>query len=205
MNPLSRVFDRAIDRCLEHAIVFNLNQLLLDGGKHRPIRRFLSNVPAASVIDLGCGPGNWVELSEREYLGIDTSENFIAACRDKYADDPTRQFLQANVADLQLDKSFDLALMISVLHHLSDEQTIDTLDWIASHTDHLFVLDLYPNHQNPISRWLYRMDRGSHIREPDEQRRLILQSNQFHLVKEGDFYSWNHLYHHTMFLFKSNQ
>lgn len=196
---------RIIDRCLEHSIIFDLNQILLDGGKHRPMRRFLSSVPSASVIDLGCGTGNWVELADQEYLGVDTSKSFITTCREKHGSDPNKSFLQADAASLELDRSFDLAMLISVLHHLSDDQVAGTIDRAAAHADHLFVMDLYPIHQNPFSRWLYRMDRGNHIREPDRQRKVITESGQFRLVKEDDFHSWNCLYRHTLFLFESNQ
>lgn len=205
MNARSGSVKRFIDRCFEHSFIFNINQVLLDGGKHAPMRRFLSDVPSDAVIDLGCGPGNWVELAEEEYVGVDTSESFIDTCREKHGDDSNKQFLHADVASLELDRSFDLAMLISVLHHLSDEQIGETVDRLADHARYLFVMDLYPIHHNPISRWLYRMDRGNHIREPDQQRNLITASGQFQLVKEDEFHSWNRLYRHTMFLFESNQ
>lgn len=192
-----------IDRLFEHSFIFNINQILLDGGKHRPIRQFLADVPYASVIDLGCGPGNWVELARGDYLGLDTSPSFIETCREKYRDHPDKQFLQADVTDFDINESYDLGMLISVLHHLSDEQALHALRRTAAHARFLFILDLYPIDENPVSKWLYGMDRGDYIRAPAAQKELVAQAGTHRLLKEDAFYSWNRLYRHTIFLYES--
>ena len=194
LNTLHRLF--------EHPRVFNINQVILDGGKSQRIKQFLADVPYRSVVDIGCGTGNWAKLAGAEYLGIDTSPSFIAACQRRYGDDPQKTFVKADAADLQTDRTFDLAILISVLHHLSDEQAHRVLQWIARHARHFFVLDLYPNPRNPISKRLYAMDRGDFIRSPEDQRALI-EAHPFDLVKADDYYSYNRLYRHTLFLYES--
>ena len=57
MEKSSEIY-RFIDRLFENSLVFNLNQVILDGGKTRQIRRFLADVPYRSVVDIGCGTGN---------------------------------------------------------------------------------------------------------------------------------------------------
>jgi SAM-dependent methyltransferase len=192
-----------LDQAFEHPFVFNLYQALVDGGKGRQIRRFLADVPFRSVVDIGCGTGNWARLAPGPYLGIDTSPAFIAGCRRRYADDPRRRFVQGDAATLEFDRHFDLAMLISVLHHLSDDDVRRLLPWIVRHARCFFVLDLYPVPWNPISRLLYALDRGDHIRTPEAQRRLLLGQGGLRLVKEGDYFCPNGLYRHTLFLFEA--
>ena len=184
--------------------MFNLNQVILDGGKTRQIRRVLRDVPHDSVVDIGCGTGNWAKVAEGDYLGVDQSPSFIAACRKRYASDPSKTFMLADAATIEPPRAFDLAMLISVLHHLSDEQADRVLGWAAGHARHLFVLDLYPVEHNPVSRFLYDMDRGDHIRAPEEQR-AIVERHPFELVRAEDYYAYNRLYRHTLLLYRSTE
>ncbi len=192
---------RRLHRAFDAPLVFNLYQALVDGGKGRQIRRFLAGVPFHSVIDIGCGTGNWAALAPGPYLGIDTSATFIEGCRRRYRGDPQRRFVQGDIASLDLPAHYDLALLVSVLHHLSDEDVRRLLPWVARHVRFFFVLDLYPVPWNPVSRLLYALDRGDHIRTPEAQKRLLLQHPGLRLVKEGAYFAPTGLYRHTLFLF----
>lgn len=202
MEKSSEIY-RVIDRLFENSLVFNLNQVILDGGKKRQIKRFLADLPYRSVVDIGCGTGNWAKLANGKYLGVDTSPSFIAACQRRYKSDPRKEFLLADATSLALSEPFDLAILVSVLHHLSDPEVERLAEWVAQHARYFFVLDLYPNHGNPISEWLYRMDRGNYIREPEAQREMLLKEGQFRLIKQDDYFAPNRLYRHTLFLFES--
>jgi SAM-dependent methyltransferase len=196
---------RIIDRAFESPIVFNLNQVLLDGGKTRHIRRFLADASRESVLDIGCGPGNWATIAEGRYLGIDTSESFIRGASRRYRGDATKRFVVADATMYDFGETFDLGIMVSVLHHLSDEETKRLLPSIASVARRLFVLDLYPNPANPVSAWLYAMDRGDHIRGPDRQAELLESCGSFRISERGDYFSTSRLYRHTLFLLDSNR
>lgn len=194
---------RLLREAFEHPWVFRLNQVVLDGGKTRPIRAFLEDVDYRSVVDIGCGPGTWTKLARGPYLGIDNSASFIASARRRYRRRPDTRFVEGDATSLEPDIPYDLALLISVLHHLDEAETERLLHWIARKARYLFVLDLYPIESNPLSRFLYGMDRGDHIRPPREQEALVLRRSDFRLVKKGDFYSVNRLYRHTLFLFEA--
>ncbi len=204
MEKTGRTYS-AIDQLFEHPVVFNAYQALVDGGKERAIRRFLAGREFGSVIDIGCGTGNWARLFDADYLGVDTSPSFIEGCRRRYAGDSRKQFVQADASTLGPDRHFDLAMMISVLHHLADGEVAELLGWLADVADQLFVLDLYPVPGNPISRWLYRMDRGNCIREPEQQRDLLTAGGRFRVVEQSDYYCPNRLYRHTLFLLESTR
>jgi SAM-dependent methyltransferase len=184
--------------------VFNLYQVVADGGKRSPVSAFLSDIPYETVLDLGCGTGAWSYLARGRYLGIDFSESFIEGCRKRYGRHPGKSFITGDLGSVTIDERFDLALMMSVLHHLSDEDAAALLDQLHDRAHRILVMDLFPIPGNPISRLLYGLDRGDHIRSVDEQRRVLLHSGRWEIERESSFHSYNRLYRHTLFLLKSS-
>jgi len=194
-----------LDRLFEHPAVFNAYQALVDGGKMRQIRRFLAGLPFRSILDIGCGTGNWSHLAADGYLGVDSSPAFIEAARERYKGDPNKRFLLADASELELVQSYDLCLMISVLHHLSDAKVRAVLERVSTRCRNLFVLDLYPIPWNPASRALYALDRGDYIRSPQEQQRLLEEADGLRLRKAGSYFSPTFLYRHTLFLLENDK
>lgn len=190
-------------RLLEIPSLFDLYQIVADGGKRAPVSRFLEDVPYETVLDLGCGTGAWSYLARGRYLGVDNSSSFVAGCERRYADDPKKEFRVGDIEAAEMNEHFDLALMMSVLHHLTDEQADTLLDRLDCRVDRIVVMDLMPNPGNPLSRLLYRSDRGDFIRTVDAQRRLLLRSGNWSMEREDTFYSYNRLYRHTLFLLRS--
>lgn len=198
----TRLYDR-LDRLFEHPVVFDAYQSLVDGGKRRQIRRFLRGLPYESVLDVGCGTGNWTDLAHGPYLGVDTSPAYVTACRERFGGDTTKRFILADAAEVDFTQRFDLGLMVSVLHHLSSEKAEAVLRRMATACRNIFILDLYPIRWNPISRLLYALDRGNFIRTPDAQRRIVDSVEGLRILKEGSYYSPTLLYRHTLFLIET--
>ncbi|GEM_PF-2062563 len=195
-----------INRIHTHPLVpKNRLPKILDTGKERQIRRFLSGIPYESVLDIGCGTGTWSRLARGRYLGIDVAPTAIARAEYRHREDPLKQFIQADAVEFHLPVRYDLALMISVLHCLSDEAVGSVLDWVARSSSHVFVLDFYPINWNPVSNWLYTLDGGSHIRTPREQERLLSSHPDLRLVRRSSYYCPNRLYRHTLFLYESKR
>src|SRR5437899_11003556 len=140
---------------VEQPWVYNSIQSIVDGGKGRQIKRFLAEVPYRSMIDIGCGTGNWAVFARGAYLGVDSSASFIERCRKRYRNYPERIFSEADVTTLEVEKRYDLAILVSVLHHLSADEALRLIDWVARSARYFFVLDLYPVSWNLVSRWLY--------------------------------------------------
>ena len=197
----SRLYQR-IHRLFDHPSVFNAYQILVDGGKERRIRRFLEETYFETVVDIGCGTGNWAITAKGSYLGVDVADEFIESARRRYANDPSKRFLQLDPTSESLPGEYDLAQLVSVLHHLSDEQVDRLLERIVPRIRYLFVLDLYPIPWNPVARFLYAADRGDHIREPADQKRLILRNDQLEFVREDDYVAPSGVYRHTLMLFE---
>jgi trans-aconitate 2-methyltransferase len=92
----------------------------------RPVRDLVAALPlmsAATVMDLGCGPGNSTEVLAARYadarvFGIDSSEDMIAAARKRM---PGAKFAVQDIADWQDRGPFDVILANAVFqwvpHH----------------------------------------------------------------------------------------
>jgi SAM-dependent methyltransferase len=94
-------------------------------GKYRIIHDVLRRLPArpekARLLDLGCGPGNMLDLLAQEgsVYGSDFSADALRFCR-------SRQHLRVFRADFHRlplrPASFDLVTCIDVIEHLSDDR-----------------------------------------------------------------------------------
>ena len=190
-------------RLLDVPILFEINQVVVDGGKRAPVSRFLEEVEYDSVVDLGCGTGAWSYLATGRYLGLDQSPSFIQGCKARFQKDARKRFEVGDLESMALEEDFDLALMMSVLHHLSDTQAEAALSRVAGRARLLLVMDLIPIPRNPLSRLLYGLDRGDFIRSLEDQRAVLLRSGHWQLEREDSFHSYNRLYRHSLFLLRA--
>ena len=91
-------------------------------------------VPAASVVDVGCGVGTWLsvfkEFGVKEILGIEG--NWVPK---EHLVIPENLFMKHNLNErLILDRTFDLAICLEVAEHISEKYAktfIDTLTSLA--------------------------------------------------------------------------
>jgi SAM-dependent methyltransferase len=79
---------------------------------------------SASALDVGCGVGRWsAELAARghEVTGVDLSPYMIEVARARSAQNAERcSFAVGDVVSLQLGRTFDLILCVTVLQHILD-------------------------------------------------------------------------------------
>jgi SAM-dependent methyltransferase len=76
-----------------------------------------------SVIELGCGDGSQLALMQyTQYFGLDTSVAAIERCTERFADDPTKQFVTYEpFSETQRLPGADLAVSLDVVYHLLED------------------------------------------------------------------------------------
>ena len=167
-------------QALDNPIVWHTSRWLLNlaFGLYRKRFRLLNHWGILdgqpSVLDIGCGIGQYAALSRGPYLGIDLDPRYIAHARRRYRHSD-RAFRAVDVTGLwQESSSFDLVLLVDFLHHLDDEQAVTVLSRAGRLSGGL-VASFEPLKQqsNRLGRWIIDHDRGAHIRPLDDLHGLF--------------------------------
>ena len=95
----------------------------------RPVRDLVAAIPTQDVrvaIDLGCGPGNSIEVLAGRFpkarvAGVDSSEDMLAAARKRL---PGTAFQLADIGTWNPSESFDVILANASLQWLPDHGTL---------------------------------------------------------------------------------
>ncbi len=163
---------------LESATFYESFQRIM--GKQQLRQEFVDTYvrPSAdlSIVDVGCGPGDLApHCAPASYTGVDTSERYITAAERRFG--AHGRFFCGTVAELDEPGTFDVAVMVGVLHHLDDATATAVIDEIrtALVPGGRFVA-LEPHFhagQHPVSKTLIRMDRGNNVRDESGYTALL--------------------------------
>jgi len=84
------------------------------------IQPYVLDVNPKTIIDVGCGEGQWADVLPGEYLGIDIAENMIKIAKQRY---PNKKFKVVSLEDAPrvINKKFDLAFCYTVFEHIPEE------------------------------------------------------------------------------------
>jgi len=141
-------------------------------------REHIRPVAGERILDAGCGLGDILEyLPEVDYTGIELNEAYVERARRRYGEGPT--FLHASVDGLVSlgVGGFDCALVVSVLHHLTDEQVenlVAGLPRVLKPGGRLVTVDpVWLPQQATTARVLIALDRGRYVRDLAGYRRLL--------------------------------
>jgi SAM-dependent methyltransferase len=163
---------RGLRGILARAWVYELLQIVV--GANRSHASFLAEYvrprPGDRILDLGCGPGHILRAlpPEIDYVGIDSSPDYVEAARKEWGD--RAEFRLADVRDPfgPEEESFDIVLVMGVLHHLDDAGCRDVFRNAASvlrPAGRLVAIEPARNSkQSRASRLLISIDRGSQVR-----------------------------------------
>jgi SAM-dependent methyltransferase len=158
-----------IDQILSHPAVYRAWQAPFVKQKLAPFLANSSIGPDDRVIDVGCGPGtNASVFAPRGYVGADLSPEYIDSARDRY---PDHQFEVWDITKPGPDLgTFDVALVNSVFHHLSDAETVTVLSALPGLLRGgapVHVIDLVMPPDRSLARTLAKLDRGDFPRSLD--------------------------------------
>jgi len=184
----------------ENPALFNFVRHILDGGNLPAIQRILRQGKYKSVLDVGCGTGDFCTMTNEDYVGIDNSRSFVKYCKRKF-EGPKKKFYYMDATKMKFKKnSFDAATIINTIHHLTDEQTIGVLkDMARVAKKSVIVIDAIPPKTNPIRKFLYSRDRGDHMRPMKDQIDLVKNAG-LKIKKTTSFWSTSGLYKHSVII-----
>ena len=170
------------EQLLSHPSVFRaLKTLVLPRGSlDRMVAKYFAVEDASSVLDLGCGYGDFAHLfaTRCNYVGIDHNARYIDVAREMNKDN-SAHFYVADVADPIVAEQgpYDLVMMSGVLHHLSSPDVIELSRLIASLLTpsgrFVAIEPVFTPSQGLSARMVIAADRGRHVRDEDGYRHLL--------------------------------
>lgn len=180
--------ERIISCLLSEPIIFNFIRRIIAGNQKNTkdfVRSTLESYRVKTVLDIGCGTGDFVETipEKTDYLGIDVDRKFIFFAKENYQN-KKRKFLarDINKKEFLANKMFDATLLISMLHHLSDDELERILPLIKVHTKKVVIVaDIIPNPNGILKKIMVKFDRGKFIRTKEEKVKIL--SKYFKLIK----------------------
>lgn len=152
-----------------------------------PVMNSSDFATAKSVLDIGCGPGtSSCFFSNRTYLGVDLNPSYI-----EYSIQHRKgRFVIGNAAELEsvVNEAFDMVLVNSLLHHLTDEQVdklVDSLPRLLNPSGNVWILDISTDYSNFLCKLLAEHDRGKYLRKTSEIERLA--KRELNVVETGRY------------------
>lgn len=187
-SPLLKVVHKTSEVLLDNPYMYNYVRFFLAGKQTRMknfVYKHLSRYNCKTVADFCCGTGDFAQIlpSHTKYLGLDLNPAFINYARQRFSSDKKKRFMIADVVKFasMTKKTFDSVLLISAIHHLSDEELellLPKVKRIA--TKVIIIADIIPNPPNPIQKFFASIDRGHYVRT--KQQKISILKKHFKVV-----------------------
>ncbi|MFQ5964305.1 MAG: glycosyltransferase [Candidatus Scalinduaceae bacterium] len=160
--------------------------------------------PYASVIEIGCGTGDFLnQLSQEKVMGIDSSSGMIKKARVKYPDIPFDVMNAENIEPEKLNESYDYIIMSDLIGHLNDVQKAFEESKKLMHDGSRLIITYYSYLWEPILRILEKL----YLKMPQFRQNWLstsdienlIELSGMEVVKEGEallmptyipFFSW---------------
>jgi SAM-dependent methyltransferase len=156
---------------LDRPLVWEASRVALDlaFGLYRRRRALLARWGVLdgdpSVLDIGCGIGQYASLTNGRYVGVDLNRPYVEHARRRRGDE-RHAFRCVDAAELVAEgERFELVLMVDFLHHLPDDAAVTVLETARELASGAVVsLEPVTEQANRVGRWFIDHDRGAHMR-----------------------------------------
>jgi SAM-dependent methyltransferase len=166
------------------AILFTRLRGLVNGGTfHDLVVEHAGLTGHESVLDVGCGAGEYSVMTDGQYLGLDGNADYIRHATRVYGT-PRREFRQGDLTQVTFKEPYDIGLYISMLHHFDDKDNERILGQLARVVKRVIVVDPLDG-PNPFRHFLVSMDRGGFIRTREQQEALL--GRMFRIERKSSF------------------
>lgn len=176
VNNISRVH-RILNRPWCYSLVLDVSGA--GAGRREFFKHHVEIPPGSRILEIGCGHGQNSEYMPKgvDYTGCDYNPQYIHYAQQRYGD--LGQFFCISAEDLMQQRlgEFDIALVVSVLHHLDDAQVRALAEgaWAALRPGGCLLV--WEPCWTPSQQWLDRLmlslDRGRFVRTADEYSSLL--------------------------------
>jgi SAM-dependent methyltransferase len=160
-------------------LIYNLYQKIIfrKDSKNKIFNEYIKVNKKDLVLDIGCGPGNYRQLIKSEnYFGIDINCKSIDQAKEIYPND-NFDCLPVQEISSKLNKNFDKIILLGLLHHISDQDAINLfndLKNVVMPQSQVFCLDTsFKKNQKFFSKMMAKLDKGNHVRFPEELEKLV--------------------------------
>lgn len=166
-----------LEKSFGYELSQNLLAYFLSKKSTKELAKRLKKYRAKKILDIGCATAFYrKELKVADYTGTDINRHFITSANKRFPED---KFFVMDASLLKFpDNTFDAVISKGVLHHLSDEKLIKSLQEslrVCERNGVVITLDaIQPTKNwNVIGKLLRNLDQGNHVKHASEYKKLL--------------------------------
>lgn len=164
-----------IETILNHPLAYNIIQLLLSMDFYQTVTPLIEAYPHGSILEIGCGTGELLKfLHCNRYVGIDVNKTYFDYATEHFGN-KKRTFMLLDAKKMSRSpETFDLVLMINMIHHLSDANFSAILKRLSTHIRfrRLIIIDSKPD-IGIFNSILMKADGGDYFREIEAIQKIV--------------------------------
>lgn len=157
-------------KLLSNPLIYSLSQKIMSATSFREkIIKGLIKRKNSFILDIGCGPAEILHnLKKVHYYGFDVNKHYINFAKKKYKGRGIFRCTKFSAKKIDKKIKFDYVLLLGLLHHLDDKQSVflvSEIKKVLKKNGTLLTLDnIYIKNQNIIAKKLIDLDRGKNVR-----------------------------------------